>query len=282
MQSYEEQYISILQNIKDHGYYDKNRTGVNTYKLPHQTIQVNLQDEFPILKSKKVAFKTLTKEMLWIMQTQSNNVNDLDSTIWDKWADKDGSIGKTYGYQIKKYHQIDNLIKSLKENPQDRRMMINMWNWDDLPEMNLPPCVFLSMWDVTDGYLNCMVVQRSGDMPVGIPFDTTEYAVLTHLLAQVTGYKPGLLTHVINNAHIYKDQMHGVEEQIKRFKTLKSCYEMNGNLLSESGFIYSDIMASKPKIVLNPTVKNFYDFKIDDILLIDYKHLGGIKMPVSK
>lgn len=159
--NYEKQYMNIIKNIFENGYYDNNRTGIPTYKIPHQIISVDLEDEFPILTSKQVFWKSATKEILWIMQKQSNNIKDLDSKIWDEWADKDGSIGKCYGYQVKKYNQIDNLINTLKTNPQDRRMMINLWNWEDLPEMNLAPCCFLSMWDVTDGKLNCMLTQRS-------------------------------------------------------------------------------------------------------------------------
>ena len=138
-------------------------------------------------------------------------------------------------------------------------MMINIWNWEDLPEMNLAPCCFLSMWDVTDGRLNCMLVQRSGDLPLGVPFNSSQYAVLTHLLAQVTGLKPGLFTHVINNAHIYENQVEGMNLQLTR----------------------KDEAYDAPKLWVNPEIKDFYDFTEDDIKLIDYKHHETIKMPVS-
>lgn len=259
MSTYDVKYLAIAKDILENGYFDTNRTGVSTYKLPHQIMQFNLEKEFPILTTKRVAFKTAVREILWIMQKQSNNINDLAGHIWDEWADEDGSIGKAYGYQVKKYHQIDNLIQSLKENPQDRRMMINIWNWEDLPEMNLAPCCFLSMWDVTDGRLNCMLVQRSGDLPLGVPFNSSQYAVLTHLLAQVTGLKPGLFTHVINNAHIYENQVEGMKLQLTR----------------------KDEAYEAPKLWINPEIKDFYDFTEDDIKLIDYKHHETIKMPVS-
>ncbi|AOR24784.1 thymidylate synthase [Clostridium taeniosporum] len=259
MSLYDDKYLAIASDILENGYYDNNRTGMPTYKLPHQIMQFNLEREFPILTTKFVAFKTSVKEILWIMQKQSNNIKDLDGHIWDEWADEDGSIGKAYGYQVKKYHQIDNLIKSLKENPQDRRMMINIWNWEDMPEMNLAPCCFLSMWDVTDGKLNCMLVQRSGDLPLGVPFNTSQYAVLTHLIAQVTGLKPGLFTHVINNAHIYENQIEGMKTQLER----------------------KDKAYEAPRLWINPEIKNFYDFTPDDIKLEGYKHHEAIKMPVS-
>ena len=154
MSLYDEKYLSIVKDILDNGYYDNNRTGMPTYKLPHQIMQFNLQKEFPILTTKFVAFKTAVKEMLWIYQKQSNVVEDLrqmNVKIWNEWEGEDGTIGKAYGYQVKKFHQIDNLIEALKNNPQDRRMMLNLWNWEDLPEMSLAPCCFLTMWDVTDG-----------------------------------------------------------------------------------------------------------------------------------
>jgi thymidylate synthase len=292
--NYERQYIQIVDDILTAGYYDQNRTGMATYKLPHQIIQVDLQKEFPILKSKFVAFKTSIKEMLWIYQKQSNVVEELrkmNVKVWNEWEGEDGTIGKAYGYQVKKFNQIDNLIEALKNNPQDRRMMINLWNWSDLPEMNLAPCCFLTMWDVSDEKLNCMLVQRSGDMPLGIPFNTTQFAVLTHMLAQVSGLKVGRLTHVINNAHIYENQINGMKEQLKRDEEL--CQVMNVlqgkngdyELKQMCGEEYSRKMMSlyysNPILKLNPDITNFYDFTPEDIVLENYKHMGKIDIPVS-
>lgn len=297
--NYEKQYIKIVKDIMDNGYYDNNRTGIPTYKIPHQIIQVDLEKEFPILTSKQVYWKSATKEILWIMQKQSNNINDLDSSIWSDWADEDGSIGKAYGYQVKQYHQIDNLIKSLKENPQDRRMMINLWNWQDLPEMNLAPCCFLSMWDVNDGKLNCALIQRSSDTLIGNPFNTTQYAVLTHLIAQSTGLKVGQLTHFMNNSHIYENQLEGMKEQLERFDTMELIeYLYCGGKHSAEEIVqdveiqrkgldlekvkqYLSAIECKPKLTLNHDIDNFYDFTIDDIKLENYSHLGGISMPVA-
>lgn len=295
--NYETQYMNIIKKVLETGYYDNNRTGIPTYKLPHQIMTIDLQEEFPILTTKQVYWKSAVKEILWIMQKQSNNIHDLDGHIWDEWADETGSIGKAYGYQVKQYHQIDNLIKSLKENPQDRRMMINLWNWQDLPEMNLAPCCFLSMWDVTDGKLNCMLIQRSGDLPLGVPFNTTQYAVLTHLIAQATGLEVGRLTHVINNAHVYENQLEGMKEQLDRYKILKgvnclhtvSFTRLVGedkikeeyNLTEDKIKEVTPIWKCNPKLILNPDIKDFYDFTIDNIQLEDYKHMGAIKMPVA-
>ncbi|MBU3091723.1 thymidylate synthase [Clostridium sp. CF011] len=253
------QYIKMAEKIIKKGYYDQNRTGVATLKLPHQIMQFDLEEEFPILTTKFVAFKTAVKELLWIFKDQSNDVKKLQEQnvhIWDEWALEDGTIGKAYGFQIAKYHQIDTLIEALKKNPQDRRMMMNLWNIEDLPEMALQPCCFLTMWDVTDGRLNCMLIQRSGDTALGIPFNTSQYASLVHMIAHVTGLKSGLFTHVINNAHVYENHIEGLKLQISR----------------------KEEALGAPKIWINPEIKSFYDFTPEDVKLIDYKHLGKINM----
>ena len=262
MSLYDEQYLKIVSDILDHGYFDNNRTGIPTYKLPHQIMQFDLEKEFPILTTKKVAFKTAVKEILWIMKDQSNDVRKLQEQnchVWDEWMMEDGTIGTAYGWVVKEYHQMDDLIHSLKTNPQDRRMMINLWQIPHLKTGALAPCVFLSMWDVTDGHLNLMLVQRSGDMGLGVPFNTTQYAVLARMLAQVTGLKPGLMTHVINNAHIYENHVEAMKEQLAR----------------------RDEAYPAPELWLNPDIKDFYDFTANDVKLIGYKHHDKISMEVA-
>lgn len=262
MSNYDKQYVQISERILNEGYHDNNRTGMPTRKLPHQIMQFDLQEEFPILTLKHVAFNTAVKELLWIFKDQSNNVKKLQEQnvhIWDEWMNEEGTIGTSYGWIVKEFNQIDKLINQLKTNPQDRRMMINLWQIPYLDGGTLQPCVFTTMWDVTDDKLNCMIVQRSGDFPLGIPFNTTQYAVLVHLIAQVTGFKPGLLTHTINNAHIYDNQVDGMKE-----------------LIARKGQEYP-----APKLWINPNIDNFYDFTIDDIKLIDYNHHDKISMPVS-
>ena len=265
--NYEQQYLEICKNILENGYYDTNRTGVSTYKLPHQIMTIDLQKEFPILKTKFVAFKTAVKEMLWIYQKQSNVVQDLrdvNVNVWNEWEQEDGTIGHAYGYIVKKYNQIDKLIEQLKNNNQGRRMMINLWEIPHLDKGALYPCVFNSIWDVTDGRLNCMLTVRSNDLPLGNPFNVTQYAVLVHILAQVTNLEVGLLTVCINNAHIYENQVDGIKEQ-----------------LSRSNNIPVNVLESKPVLKLNPNITNFYDFTIDDIVLGGYEHMGKIVIPVS-
>lgn len=259
---YDNIYLDIAKNILDNGYLDNNRTGMKTYKLPHQVMQFNLQKEFPILTTKFVAFKTAVRELLWIFKDQSNSVLDLQKQnvhIWDDWMLNDKTIGTSYGYIVKKYNQIDKLIDALKNNPQDRRMMIDLWQIPYLDTGALYPCCFLTMWDVTDGYLNCSLIQRSGDFGLGVPFNTTQYAVLVYLLAQVTNLKVGLFTHFINNAHIYDNHVAAIQKQISQ----------------------RDKQFEAPKLFINKNIKDFYDFTIEDIKLIDYNHLDKIKMEVS-
>ena len=160
------QYLGIIKNILDAGSLGDNRTGMPAYKLPHQIMQFDLEKEFPILTTKFVAFKTSVKEILWIWQKQSNDVRLLQQWnchVWDEWMREDGTIGKAYGYQLGKYHQVDTLLETLKKDPQSRRMVVDLWNVKDLPDMALYPCAFLTMWDVSDdGRLNCMLVQLAG------------------------------------------------------------------------------------------------------------------------
>ncbi|MBP9516539.1 MAG: thymidylate synthase, partial [Veillonella sp.] len=180
------QYLQIIENILEHGTFGQNRTGVATYKLPHQIMQFDLQEEFPILTTKFVAFKTAVKELLWIWQMQSNDVRklqDMNVRVWDEWMREDGTIGKAYGYQIAKYKQLDNLINTIKHDPDSRRMIVTLWNIEDLPDMALQPCAYETLWDVADSHLNCMLVQRSGDMGLGIPFNTAQYAALVCMIA---------------------------------------------------------------------------------------------------
>ena len=262
MSKFDDIYLDIVDKILKDGYYDQNRIGVATYKLPHQIMQFNLEEEFPILTTKFVAFKTAVKELLWIFQKQSNSVEELKAEnvhIWDEWEMEDGTIGTAYGWIVKEFHQIDTLIEQLKTNPQNRRMIINLWQIPYLDTGALYPCVFNSCWDVTDGKLNCMLTIRSNDLPLGNPFNVVQYAVLVHLLAQVTGYKPGLLTVCISNAHIYENQIEGMKEHLSR----------------------RDKALPAPKLWINPEIKDFYKFTIDDIKLEGYEHLGKIEMPVS-
>lgn len=255
-------YLEIIEEILEKGYYDQNRTGMPTYKLPHKIMQFDLEEEFPILTTKFVAFKTAVKELLWIYRDQSNSVVDLQKQnvkVWNEWMKEDGTIGTSYGWVVKEYKLLDELLDNLKNDPQNRRMIMSLWQNEHLEGGSLYPCAFMTMWDVTDGRLNMMLVQRSADMPLGVPFNMAQYAVLQHMVAHVTGYRPGLFTHVINNAHIYENQAEGMKEQLSR----------------------RDQALPAPKLKLNPEVTDFYDFTFEDITLENYEHLGKIDMEVS-
>jgi len=248
LSSYERQYINALKRIYENGFSDgvNERTGLETKRLPGIIIQVDVETEFPILKSKFVAAKTSHREIEWIWKFPSNNIKDLKAHIWDDWADKDGSIGKAYGYQgakpvdiyldvVKKTKesfrhydsQIEFVIEYLREIPNGRWGVMTLWNPADLSEMGLVPCCHTSTWNLDGGRLNCVLDQRSGDMPYGVPFNTTQYAQLMVMIARDLGVKPGLLTHVIADAHIYANQMEGVKEQLTYFDLLASLFDNN-------------------------------------------------------
>lgn len=215
----------------------------------------DLAEEFPAITLRKTAVKTAVDEMLWIWQRKSNNIRDLKGHIWDEWADGSGSIGKAYGYQMaKKYKfaqgemdQVDNVIWQLRNSPQSRRIMTNIYNFDDLSEMHLEPCAYSMTFNVTGDRLNAILNQRSQDVLAANNWNVCQYAVLVMMLAQVCGLKPGELVHVIADAHIYDRHVSMVEE-----------------LISRSGF-------PAPEVTLNTEIKDFYDFTPDDVIIRNYQ-----------
>ena len=172
---------------------------------------------------------------------------------------EDGTIGKAYGYQIRKYKQVDTLLERLRTDPQNRRMIVSLWNIEDLPDMALQPCAYQTLWDVSDGRLNCMLVQRSGDMGLGIPFNMTQYAVLVHLIARSVGLRPGLFTHVINNAHIYENHVEALKTQLARRREALPA----------------------PQLVIDEGITDFYEFRPENIRLEGYTHKGKLPMEVA-
>lgn len=280
--SYEGQYFKILKSVLDDGFRQLNaRTGVETIRIPHSVISVDLQKEFPILRSKQVFWKTATREILWIMQQQSNNINDLKAHIWDEWADEDGSIGKAYGYQIAKpvkiggvYYrsQIHYIIERLNADSSDRRAVIDLWDVDDLDEMRLVPCCYSSVWDIIDNKLHCMLVQRSADYLVGVPFNTTQYAILTHLLARHLGVEVGQLTHCMADTHVYCYDSHleGADKMMENY----------GNILLDN-FDKKESEILQPKLTISPDKTNFFDITIDDIKVENYEYVEKISFDVA-
>lgn len=215
----------------------------------------DLSEEFPALTLRPTAIKSATDEILWIWQRKSNNIHDLKPHIWDEWADEDGSIGKAYGYQMaKKYKfaqgemdQVDNVLWQLKNQPQSRRIMTNIYNFEDLSEMNLEPCAYSMTFNVTGNKLNAILNQRSQDILAANNWNVVQYSILLMMFAQVSGLIPGQLVHVISDAHIYNKHVPVIEEIIKRPQY------------------------PAPKVKLNPEVKDFYDFTTADIIIEDYQ-----------
>ena len=226
----------------------------------------NLQEEFPILTIRKTFFKSCVKELLWIWQKKSNNVRDLKSHIWDSWADENGSIGKAYGYQLGVKHQykegemdqVDRVLFDLKNNPYSRRIMTNLYVHQDLHEMNLYPCAYSMTFNVTGNKLNAVLNQRSQDILTANNWNVVQYAVLLHMIAQVSGFEAGELVHVIADAHIYDKHIPLVRELI--------CREP----------------FPAPVFHINKDIRNFYDFTVEDVSLENYMTGPQIKnIPVA-
>lgn len=241
-------------------------TPAHTIKKFAVVNRYNLDEEFPILTLRPTNLKAAIDELLWIWQKKSNNINDLNSSIWDSWADENGSIGKAYGYQLGIKHkypegefdQVDRVLYDLKHNPYSRRIIVNMYNHSDLHEMNLYPCAYSVTFNVTGNKLNAILNQRSQDVLVANNWNVVQYAVLVHMLAQVNDFEVGEFVHVIADAHIYDRHIPLVKELIQR-KPYPA-----------------------PKLIINPEIKNFYDFRVDDFILENYQSGPQIKnIPVA-
>lgn len=226
----------------------------------------DLRKEFPALTLRRTGIKSCTDELLWIWQKKSNNIHDLNSHIWDSWADEDGSIGKAYGYQMGVKHvykegmmdQVDRVLYDLKNNPYSRRIMTNIYVHQDLHEMNLYPCAYGMTFNVTGDRLNAILNQRSQDVLAANNWNVVQYAALVYMIAQVTGFKPGELVHVIADAHIYDRHIPIVKELISR-ETYPA-----------------------PKFTMNPDIKDFYQFTLDDFTIEDYQTGPQVKnIPIA-
>ena len=268
-------FINTCRDILDNGVWDTefdvrpvwaDGEKAHTIKKFCVVNRYNLAEEFPIITLRKTNFEAAIDEILWIWQKKSNNVHDLGSHIWDSWADSTGSIGKAYGYQLGVKHkykegefdQVDRVLFDLKNNPQSRRILTNIYNFQDLHEMNLYPCAYSMTFNVADGKLNAILNQRSQDTLTANNWNVVQYAVLVHMFAQVSGLKVGELVHVIADAHIYDRHIPIVEDVLK------------------------NPQYDAPKFWINPEIKNFYDFTVNDFKLEDYKYTPlGKKIEVA-
>lgn len=261
-------FIDMCKDILKNGYEVKGErakwhdgTQANTIKKFCVVNRYDLSQEFPALTLRPTAYKKAIDELLWIWQKKSNNINDLNSKIWDSWADENGSIGKAYGYQLGVKHiykegefdQVDRVLYDLKYNKSSRRIMTNIYNHQDLHEMGLYPCAYSMTFNVTGNKLNAILNQRSQDILTANNWNVLQYAVLVHMFAQVSDLEVGELVHVISDAHIYDRHIPIVEELIKRRPYPAPVFKINKN------------------------IRNFYDFKIEDFELLDYKHHPQIK-----
>lgn len=268
-------FVNMCRDIIDNGFSSEGQqvrprwedgTPAHTIKQFGVVNRYNLQEEFPALTLRPTAIKTAVDEMLWIWQRKSNNIQDLNGHIWDEWADETGSIGKAYGYQMGvKYKfaqgemdQVDNVLWQLKNTPYSRRIMTNIYNFADLSEMHLEPCAYSMTFNVTGDTLNAILHQRSQDILAANNWNVVQYSVLLMMMAQVSGLKAGELVHVIADAHIYDRHVPIVKELIERPQY------------------------PAPKFELNPEIKNFYDFTVDDIRISDYQKNEQIRnIPIA-
>ena len=254
-----------MQDILQNGFWDtelnvrphwEDGTPAHTVKKFGIVNTYDLQEELPILTLRKTAFRSCLDEILWIWQKKSNNIHDLHSHIWDSWADENGSIGKAYGYQLGKkaiykegeFDQVDRVLFDLKNNPQSRRILTNIYNFEDLHEMGLYPCAYSMTFNVSGDTLNGILNQRSNDMLTANNWNVLQYSLLLHMFAQVSGLKAGKLIHVIADAHIYDRHIPLVEKVLKNEPK------------------------PAPKLWINPEIKDFYQFTLDDFRLEGYEY----------
>ncbi|OOE14157.1 thymidylate synthase [Fictibacillus arsenicus] len=261
------QYLDFLQDILHNGTKKEDRTGTGTVSVFGRQMRFDLEEGFPLVTTKKLHLKSIIHELLWFLKGDTNiaYLKENKVRIWDEWADEEGNLGPVYGHQWRSWSapngetidQISNVIEDIKNNPDSRRLIVSAWNPADVPNMALPPCHLLFQFYVADGKLSCQLYQRSADSFLGVPFNIASYALLTMMVAQVTGLKPGEFVHTIGDAHIYLNHIEQVELQLTREpKPL-------------------------PKMKLNPAVTDIFDFTFDDFELIDYEAHPHIKGEVS-
>lgn len=268
-------FVNMCRDIIENGFSDEEQdvrphwadgTPAHTIKKFGVVNRYDLAEEFPILTLRPTYLKSAVDEILWIWQKKSNNVKDLKSHIWDSWADSDGSIGKAYGYQMGVKHkysegefdQVDRVLFDLKNNPYSRRIMTNIYVHSDLHEMNLYPCAYSMTFNVTGKKLNAVLNQRSQDVLTANNWNVVQYAILVYMFAQVSGFEPGELVHVIADAHIYDRHIPIVKELIERKQF------------------------DAPKLIINKEIKDFYKFTPDDFKLENYQKNEQIKnIPVA-
>ncbi len=260
------QYLDLLDHVVSKGVEKSDRTGTGTRSVFGYQMRFNLDDGFPLVTTKKLHLKSIIHELLWFLKGETNvkYLQDNGVRIWNDWADENGDLGKIYGYQWRSWpaskgniDQISRIIKSIKEVPDSRRHIVSAWNVSELDNMALPPCHILFQFYVADGRLSCQLYQRSADIFLGVPFNIASYSMLTMMVAQVSGLKPGEFIHTLGDAHIYNNHIGQVKEQLSR------------NPLT------------LPVLEINPDVKDIFHFSYEDFLLRNYKAHPHIKGEIA-
>ena len=261
------QYLDLLDHVLNTGIEKKDRTGTGTISVFGYQMRFDLEEGFPLLTTKKLHLKSIIHELLWFISGDTNTkyLNDNGVRIWNEWADKDGNLGPIYGYQWRswpsgegrKIDQLENVISSIKKSPDSRRHIVSAWNVGELEKMALPPCHIMFQFYVAEGKLSCQLYQRSADIFIGVPFNIASYSLLTHMVAQATGLKPGDFVHTLGDAHIYLNHIDQVKLQLSR-KPFKL-----------------------PKMVINSGVTDILNFRYDDFTLEDYVSHPHIKGDIS-
>ncbi|MCQ2173567.1 MAG: thymidylate synthase [Bacteroidales bacterium] len=261
------QYLELLQEIMDRGAFKEDRTGIGTKSIFGHQMRFDLSEGFPLLTTKKVHLKSIIYELLWFIKGDTNisYLKEHGVSIWDEWADANGDLGPVYGKQWRSWQapdgrsidQLSQVIETIRNNPDSRRMIVCAWNPSDVDNMALPPCHCFFQFYVVDGRLSCQLYQRSADTFLGVPFNIASYALLTMMIAQVCGLKPGEFVHTTGDTHIYRNHFEQVREQLSREPR------------------------PLPRMKINPEVKSIFDFKYEDFTLEGYDPWPAIKAPVA-
>jgi thymidylate synthase len=261
------QYLELMRHILDHGRPKSDRTGTGTLSIFGWQMRFDLAEGFPLVTTKKVHLKSIIHELLWFLRGETNtrSLKDVGVSIWDDWASPEGDLGPIYGYQWRSWpapdgrqiDQIAEVIRQIRSNPDSRRLIVNAWNVADLSRMALAPCHTMFQFYVAEGTLSCQLYQRSGDLFLGVPFNIASYALLTTMVAQVTGLRPGEFVHTFGDAHLYLNHMEQVREQLSREPR------------------------PLPRLRLNPAVTSIDGFRYEDFSLEAYDPHPAIRAPVA-
>ena len=262
-----QQYLDLLARVRRHGTERGDRTGTGTLSVFGHQMRFDLADGFPMLTTKKLHLKSIAHELLWFLSGDTNirYLKENGVSIWDEWADSEGELGPVYGKQWRRWEtpdgrvidQIANLVEMIRRNPESRRLIVSAWNVAEVDSMALPPCHCLFQFYVAEGRLSCQLYQRSADVFLGVPFNIASYALLTQMMAQVTGLKPGEFIHSFGDAHLYLNHLDQADLQLTRRPM------------------------ALPEMRINPDVKDIFGFRYDDFELVGYEAQPHIKAPVA-